>query len=656
MSRKLEYDGRPELNRSRRLEEVPVERALEYAPAPDETDPIQDATDTLFTKIGRTYLKGKKLEEGLSKMDPAQFIPISDAATIVSRAAERLDAERSQGGTIVPFTLYQRCVKILADKQWKIRRVYERVALPDDGETSFSYYTREYSHDGDDLGNLLSSFLTGDAVAGAILTAFAVSPSSNLEWLGLSAEESAAKSIHSIKIPIGIAILIELGIKAARIVELLKSVNADSPDIEQIANDLENPNLRKDVLEKAGLEPEKFYKAQQGEDAQTVLEYCNNYIANHRPDGPITYDHWVAFGNVVARNNLLRGAFDTATSYSKTFATAFDRDKPIFVTGGTAVDNYAREFPQVRISSQIGSHYNELERESSTAYDQILNSFMYQVTDSDMCCIVEIYGSMDTKALRLISQMLKILSVDLQADVALLQDSFLKLLVNAASAATYSIISRLDKISGDIAIRIFEVVEDINRELGYELEHCPGLNDIGISLSLSIDAIRRKIELMLLDVLQYVEQLGTPQSAVWHVPAERRHLLTLAKIFDVLSSKLEAAKVCERDDDQPYTVQEIVGEAKDQAAHEIIHTLLDKSPPSIQISDEDIKKYFPGLRPSKSPTFGFTYGPKTIFPDKIGQRDETLNNCSAATARERQGHVEETVARAMTARFSKQDG
>jgi len=153
MSNDLEYDGRPELTRRRELREVPVGDPLSAAPPPDEFDPIDEAVTSLFTNLGRTYLKGRKLQEGLGLMEPTQFIPISPDADLVSRSAERLSEEESAGGTIIPFTLYQACVNILADKQWQVRRTYEKVDMPADGESAQKYRTVHYDNEGEDLGN-----------------------------------------------------------------------------------------------------------------------------------------------------------------------------------------------------------------------------------------------------------------------------------------------------------------------------------------------------------------------------------------------------------------------------------------------------------------------------------------------------------------------
>jgi hypothetical protein len=94
-------------------------------------------------------------------------------------------------------------------------------------------------------------------------------------------------------------------------------------------------------------------------------------------------------------------------------------------------------------------------------------------------------------------------------------------------------------------------------------------------------------------------------------------------------------------------------ERKDQAAYEIIHTLLEKSPPSIQVSDEDIKKYFPTLQASTSPSFGFTFGPKTVLGKDVGQRSDALNNCGVEMTEERKSTIQKTISDAMASAFGR---
>jgi hypothetical protein len=232
MSKDLEYDGRPELKRRRIIEEIPVDDIQAPAPAPDDSDPIDDATTTLFTNLGRTYLKGNVLKDGLRKMEPSQFIPINPGASQVSISAVRLDEDSSLEGTIIPFTLYQLCVDILAEKQWLVRRIYDRPAdLPHDVESLDRAFHTE-SSGGIDTDNLLSAFLTGSGIAGAIICGLATQTIQSQGNQSLSGKETAAKAIFAIHQILGIVVLIELGMQAAEIVKMLLKAGDTTPNLE----------------------------------------------------------------------------------------------------------------------------------------------------------------------------------------------------------------------------------------------------------------------------------------------------------------------------------------------------------------------------------------------------------------------------------------
>jgi len=659
MYNELEYDGRPELRRRRTLEEVPVDSPESIAPAPDDSDPIDDATTTLFTNLGRTYLKGRKIREGLSLMDPEQTIPIRSEASQVKAAASRIDDAASLEGTVVPFTLYQLCIDIIADKQWQVRRAYDRPDIPADVESSARTMEIEYNNSGIDLDNILGAFLAGSGIAGCILAGYTAQMSQSQATQSLSSTESAAKAVFAIHQILGIVILIELGVEAAEVIKMLLKANDATPDLENLVHKYENKEERRKVLEEAGFEPDKFDKSQELNDSITVVEYCHSWIESHLAEKPGVYDHWVAYGNVVARQNIVRSALDSATQYSLDFSKMFDRDLPSDTDGGDVVVNYTVNHPHARIHSSIASHFNTLQSESSRAYDEILNTFMYQIHDDDLCCLIEIFGAMDTGALRLMASILRIAAIDLQAEILRLMDGFMKQLVNAATAPIYKMIGKLNKAANDLAVRMLEVFEEMEEKLGLEMQHCFTFKDLKIALLMAIDSILRKINLLLMEVIHAIEQLGTVgynNSGVWEVPMERRYLLSTAEVLETLANKLDAASVCDHKDDKN-KYEALVSEAKDAASYELTHTLLEKSPPSIQISDNDIRKYFPDLQPSTSTRFGFTYGPKTVLGDDVGRRDDTLNTCGPQEmTEERKSKFKTTISAAMANAFGRQDG
>ncbi len=624
----LDYNGLPTINKDRRLtEDIVLEKDIDIK-AVDETDPLDTAATQIFNNLGKTYLKGEVLKKGLAGMDPAQFIPIRNTAEKTSAAAIRLSVESSNNGTIIPFTLYVSCIDALADAQWQIRRIYDDPAIPSDTESHTKYTTTQYNNGGG-LGNFIQSFFNGDGVAGALLTALAIAPF-QLPGFSVMTVEEGSKAYFIAQVPPGIALLLELGIKAIRLKEFLKAQGKLPPDVEAAINSMDNdPNARREALGTIGIDYTQFKSQNKLDDCNTVIEYCNQFIQGQLADGPKNYDHWIAYGSVAARQNLIRAALDTATDYSQEFSTMFQRNQsdPDSVNGPVTAAYGVK--PNTKINNVIASHFDALEQESKDVYHDILNAFIYQVSDSDLCCLVSIFGSLDPEILRTLATILRLSATDLNAELARFQDAFWKQLNNLSAAAVYMIIEKLRKLEDKFAVKFLKTLEDILPRTAT----CPALSDLGVAITLSLDSLRNQINQLLMDILAVMDRLGTPTKLSWRVPADRRHLLTIARILDTIAIKLEAADVCNRKeiDQQQYTVA--VAEAKDQAAYEITHTLLtDGSPPSIQISDSDIKKYFPDLEPVKSKNFDFLFGPKGLISNN---RPESPNNtCNDRNSKE----------------------
>lgn len=633
----LDYKGIDDFSRERKLSEYIPQSILEDG-TPNVVELPDDISKRLFTNIAKTYLKGQVVKKGLSLMEEAQFIPIPEDNGEVSSAAFRLNKKLSENGKKIPFTMYQKCVDILADRQWEARRVYDSFINPDnipkDSKSSSKAASRTV-YGGSDITDYIRDYYEGDGVAGMILTALTLAPFQNLGFQALGVEQGT-KAYFSAQVPIGIAILLELGIKAYRIIQLLKDANLHSNDLEATVNKLENSEeARRSTFSDVGIDYDAFKESHKVKDSRIILDYCGQYIASYQPKSTETYDHWTAYGNVVCTQNLLRGALDTATEYSKEFSELTQTNLPNTNTVGGIVSDEINRRPQIKINNIIGSYYNELERSSDLKYQNIVNSFMYQVADEDICCLVEIFGSLDPEILTVTSQILKILSLDLQGEIVRLQDIFFGILSDISTAAIFKIVTELTKLSDKVGKKIFYSLD----ESLPSLQHCPSIKDVAISLGIALDNITQKINEFLVKILDYTDKLSSPSPIGWTITADRRYLLTIARVLEVLASKLKAAEVCDRKNLSGKQYDVLLQDAKDQASVEIIHTIIDRSPPSIQITDSELKRYFPDLEPSVSKTFGFSYGPKTIFPHLSRNSSKEQGGCSGRTLTEE--HVEE---------------
>lgn len=632
MRKDLDFNGINQEAKPRELSEITgtdiPDQSLDKI-APDESDALEELTASIFTNLGKTYLKGQALKKWLSLMDPAQFIPVNEDAEKVAAACRRISAESTKDGTIIPYAIFTTCVDILSDAQWQVRRVYEDVNIPPDTESHSKYTVKQYNNKGGIL-NFIQQFFNGDGIAGAILTALAIAPF-QLPGFAVMSVEQGSKAYFIAQVPPAIALFIELGIKAYRLKEFLKNSGKLTPEVEAMIDDLDsNPLARKEALGSAGIDYEAFIDSSKTDDANIVIQYCNEYIAANGMIGPKNYDHWTAYGCVTARQNLVRAAFDSATDYSKDFSQAFNRNVPNPDYGSGPVTAAYGVKPNTKINNVIASHFNELDQTTNDIYNDILNSFIYQVSDSDLCCLVEVFGSLDPEVLKLLATVLRLAATDLNAELARLQDAFFRQLNNLSAAAIYQIIEKLRSVEDKFAVKILKSLQDVLPRF----EHCPSLKDISFAIAMSLDSLRAQINKLLMDVLFAIDRLGMPSTLSWRVPADRRFLLTISKILDTLALKLEAADVCARKDIDQKQYDVALIDAKDQAASEITHTLLTEgSPSSIQLTDLEIKKYFPDLKAAKSKNFSFSYGPKTIT-DSNYRDDAKQTGCEKTSSKE----------------------
>jgi len=625
MGKNLDYDGRPHLQRQRELTEPPVlpsDHILSPGPSPDTSDPIEEGTKDLFIDLGKVYLKGNALAKGLKAMPGAVFIPIGEDARQVRVAARRLNSEETKDGTIIPYSVYTDAVDILADAQWKVRRIYESPeGIPNDYESATKAFTRQYQHGGNDLDNLIKSFFDGAGDIGSLLMALCIAPYQSVSTQALSSVETASKVSFTIQTILGIALLIELGYTAAEIVKSIRSTikgPSDEEILKEVDNLSNNAALRKKVLDAADFEYEKFIESTKVQDSETVIEYCKSYIETSSPDSSLSYDHWIAYINVIGRQNIVRGALDNATQYSQDFSNKFEPE------GSSSRDS-------IRISNTTASHYSDIVVTSNAMYNGILNSFMHQITDSTMCCMVTLFGAMDTSVLRSMSVLVRMLAIDFQSSLARVMQLGLDVLTNFVLASADMALSRIDRAIDQVLARLLDGMVSMQEEIPVEFERCLVIPDIAVIFGVTLSKIKEYTNSLLQNVTFWLESQTSFNVSVWSIPAERRHLTGIASILTALADSADAARVCENSRDS----EEILLESKDAAANQIIHTLLEKSPPSVQISDDDIRKYFPDLQPSESPMFGFQYGPASVFPESLGRRqqdgqirrDESQNSC-----------------------------
>lgn len=644
---KLDYDGTPELNRRRTLSEQESSSILQDNKQDRQldADTTKQETTQIFVDLAKTYLKGQALKNGIRKMDQGGYIPVEDGADTVAAACMRLDKAGTINGTIIPYNLYTRCVDSLIEAQWNMRLFYYDVSMPSSVETRVTKTFEVYKKRGK-TSEAISDFMNGNGVAGALLMAFCVAPFQNIIFQALGLEEGA-KVAASAQVPIGIAVLLELGLKAKSIIDLLKKSNMNTPVIEDLANEMAlNPDKRREAFTQAGIDYDSLIANRGIDDNNIIISYVSEYIRDNTAAlaTSVSYDHWIAYSAVSAHQTAIRAALDTADNYSIEFANMSERnEKNVDAPSNGVVSDSIASDPISPIHNEVGSHYKILSRATSSMYDDILQSLMYQVTDADLCCLVEIFGAFDTEVLRLIANILRIVAVDLAGEMLRVQNAFKKFISNLIGASIYELIAQLNRFYDKIAAKLLKA---LNIDLGYE--HCVSLKSVAMSVLMGLEAIDRRIQNLLIDMLGLLQDFGRPSEGIWSVSADRRHLITIAKILDVLADKVDAAKICRKSQDK--TPAYVIEDVKDQAAQEIMHTLIDKSPPTVQLTNEEIIKYFPDLQNKKSKRFGFEYGVAKIAGDI--EKERQVGHCSDLNSPEQVETFKNRLEESLATQFS----
>ena len=615
MSQKIGYNGVPEYNKPRKLSET-NNNQYEDSHLSDKKPPAlserQKEADELYRSIAETYIKGKKLLKGLAGMEPAAFIPIvedSDAGI----SAARLYADESKNGTIITYSMFQKSVDYTYGQKWQMRKMYMQNVFPTTklGETELISKTQRTTTN----KGIIREFIEGNGLAGALIGLLCMTPFMSDFMLALSGEESGAKSVFSVKVVAGIALLLELGIKAYKIIELLKLLSgAKIPNLEQTVKDLEDPDKRKAALETIGIDPNEMLQSIVPNDHKKIIdyvaEYYNRYGGLAEPEGFTTIDHWVAYMHVAQNQLLLRGALNVADSYSTRFEDIrsnenANKSEP-FTSSVEVEERSGVRLPKFELSITLASGTRALREKSNDIYDDILNSFMYQISDSDLCCLVSLFGAFKkTDMLRLIAAILRILATDLSFEIANIMNALKLFIANMLTAIIFELISKIDEVMQKILLKLVDVFT-VNIEA---LKHCIGLLSIGWAIMDAVRVFFRIVKDLMRELMTIINDYAKGDDVGWSVAADRRHLFGIARILEVLATRLDLASVCELKREGSGGAPPIRDvEIRDITAGDVIYDIMGKAPPTLNLTNQEIEKYFPNQQSRTSKRLKFNYG------------------------------------------------
>lgn len=632
----VEYDGRKPFSRPRKLTEIEQLQQFQDNILRDvegTIDEREELADNIYTDLAKTYLKGESLKRGLSDMMPAQYIPVEEFADSTRASANRIAPESSEKGDIITYGMFQKCVDIIMRKKWELRGTVVNMQVPASVEQNSAETSTKISNS-NNPGKFLEEFIKQNGIVTTIIGMLTISPFQTVIFQALGVEQGA-KGVQIAQIPAGIALFLELGIKAERILSILKAGKIDTPLVEQQIVELAaSEDSRAEAMSSIGIDYNEFKKSQEFQDAEVILKYVSEYYQRYggldRPNGHLTIDHWIAYQNVAQNQQTIRDALSPAAEYSPKFKSYQDQ----FGNLDTSIEDETSTFSDNRrskLSIQLASSTRALRERSDQIYNDIINSMSYYVNDSDLCCLVQIFGKIgNPDIMRTIASLLRILAANLSGEILRIQNLTSRFMANLAQDAMFKLMSDINKYYIKI---VSKITKAFTVDAG-DLTFCSGMFSMGWALNHAVRVLFKQLDSLLVEISSIIGEFGISSDGSWTVSADRRHLLGIARILEVLSDRLDVASACDRTRKaSPGLGQNIDVNTKfDQA----IFTILEEVPPVLTIPEEEKTKYFSNLSPVTSTNLKFAYG--------IASQQNNETNPEPCSQEEAQAKLDQIVA------------
>lgn len=614
----IEYEGRRPFERPRKLTEDGV---IDNAPVVETIDPEKEAIDKLFSRLTKSYLKGNSLKKALGRMNPAQFIFIDDDAQEAYASARRLSDEESKKGTIITYSLFQQSVDKILEVNRKLKGTIINGSIPATQRGAERKTRQEIVDSG--IGDLLAQFLAENGIAGTIIGILTMSPfqAPIFQALGL---ENGAKGVQAAQWLPGIVLLLELGFKAAAIIDALEAAKIDVQPVKDAINRVENdPEARREALDAVGIDPDSLKKSQEYQDSQNIVNYTVAYYKRYggldRPNGYLTIDHWIAYLAVAQNQQELKSAINTAPTFSPKFrkievglrGRTSGQQSDIFSPAPEELDLGIDTVPML---AQFGSSAKLLQETSDTMFDDIINAFTYKLTDKDLCCLVQIFGKIVEPQLLLnIAVVIRILAMKLGEFIARIANVMAAFLAAIAQSILFELVATINKFYSKIVRKILDI---FTVDLKY-LTACKGMFTLGYAIIESVNAIFDTVMSLIKELNRKITEFGSQGVDIsasigggssWVGAAERRFLLGVARLLEVIAQRFALANSCELKLPNVVSEEIVDNSGPEPTVDAALINIIEELPPVLSIPEEEFSKYFDDIQPRNSTRLNFAYG------------------------------------------------
>lgn len=627
----LDYQGVPQFSRERSLflSRIDTNQLSTFV---EKQTLTKTPADTVFDEITKLFIKGEVLKNGLANMNPAGFIPVEAGASVIT-SIQRLYPGNDNYQSIT-FGMFKTACEAVAERYSALDENFILNFNAVDPKLENSSVTVTHKSIKIDSSDWLTQFLdrlspfAGMLIAGKMADlSFLISPQLDVNSEGGT---GAFKSWGAQGTPVAISLLIELGFGIYEYNRTFKNHSNIPNEVHQAMQSLHNdPAKREQILTDAGFDYSSLKSNQSYNDSKAIKDYALAYISRNQDN--LNFHHWIAYSQVVQSQSIVR----SVTAMAPTFSNKWRKFYKIGSTTDTQIDvlTVSEEVTglEIALNNSLSSYIGHLNDELSQSYNNIYQSFVYQVDPKLICCLVWFLGPIDLDSLKKLSTILTIASTAASFNpAAMLIDIGEGVMVSLTNMLCYYLNIVLDQVIRQISLKLFNIPP---LEIDLFVRYCLGINLVFNALEFALNYIIGFIESILDYLHSIARKLSSRQNLLSVSNANSRALMTLKAFIDHIISSISAVQPLCEDKHSGASI------SNDQIADQTFNFVTAALPqlfPVIQLSESDKRKHFSNLRPFDLPALGIEVpgttpqGASTVYtkgsPTECGSENSAVKN------------------------------
>jgi hypothetical protein len=634
----LDYSGKPQRGFKRVLKDT-LNNLTDTDPSFFKEDPVDDI-DGIFNDLAKTLIKGSKLKAGLGDMNPAAFIPVEEGAT-VKASLQRMYPTGTYDR--ITFGQFKEACEFIASRNSAIDEEFLLQFEFVDPKAIHVELNSKHKGQGKKGKDWITQFLEALVpMAGVMLASYVLDvgginqskpPTPDGENTGTQTQQQ--KGIGS---STGLALLIEMGMTYLVFSQTLPDADSILTDeLEGEYNRLrDDPAARREQLESVGYDYDALIQNKKFDDYKAIKIYCLDYISSREND--VSYDHWIAWANVVENQELVSGSLAMAPMFSKKWKIFSETNDPAIFSSSS--ENTEEEFGLLGDLEQLGddiadtfnqgavtglkNYFGSVLTVSNDHYNKAAQTFSMQIDARLMCCIVWFLGPLDTSALKKITELLRLLALTTKVNW---KDLLSRILHDAMAPVLNMIVAYVNKIINgffnDLIDKLFNIK---NEDWAIAISKCIGLETLFDILEQAILHIVKYLNDLVKELNALLDKLNGKATALIEMSAERRWMVTLAALIDSIVDKIDKAmETCQAPEDvDPAAANNTAA----GAAVDFVSTELPTLYPILNLSEDVRRKFFSDVPSYKTKNLNLEvpgFGPNGEIEEF--SRDEAVADC-----------------------------